>query len=139
MLVANDAATGIRNLSVSTTGGVSNSVPLEVRPRSGSFTISNMRVADLLSGFRLTDFYVDVDFNDPSGSAASQLSFVLRIPSYVTVSGSTSSTGVAAGARSGTFRLRFTIPYENVFRLGTVQLNLVNGQGHRSNTLEGVF
>ncbi len=73
LYIGNDASPSDRMVTVTTSAGQSNAIPLTIRPRSGNFTISNLR-ATSPAGANGT-FSLTVDFNDPSGSAANGVNY----------------------------------------------------------------
>ena len=132
---ANDAIPGQRMVTATTSSGRSNEVPLTISPKSGNFSISNLRVSSPTGN---GSFSVTVDFNDPSRAAAGGVNYVIHLPDLGFASTSATLQGVVSGQGSGTIRLDLSAG-RNISRVGSVKVNLINSQGHRSNTLEGVF
>jgi uncharacterized protein (TIGR03437 family) len=134
--IANDATSGQRLVTAATSAGRTNALPLTINPRSGNFTISNLRVSS--SGGVDGSFSVTVDFNDPSGASAGGINYVVYVPDLGFAAVSARPQGVVSGQRSGSIRLDLNAA-GRISRVGLVKVNLVNTQGHRSNTLEGTF
>jgi hypothetical protein len=133
--IANDAQPGKRQVTVTTAGLQSNALPFTILPRSGNFTISNLRVTTPSGD---GSFSLTVDFNDPSGAAGGGVNYIVNVPDLGFTAVSASPQGVVTGRTSGSIRLDLSAG-RSVSRVGAVQVNLVNPAGHRSNTLEGVF
>ena len=138
LLVNDDAVPGTRSLTVVTTAGRTNTLEFEVKPKSGAFAVSNLRIGNVQETGPTTILPITMDFSDPSGGAHT-LTFAVYVSGSGFFQGTISGTGANSGQRSGTLRFDLILPGRNLVRFGASEFNFVNASGHRSNRLRAAF
>jgi uncharacterized protein (TIGR03437 family) len=152
LFVEVNAVPGPRTVTVTNSFG-SATATFTVQPRSGVFTISNLRAGPATISGRVYKLPVSVDFNDSSGAASSAgLSMLLvvtfptgPISSIIEQNNAVKPGGVTTGQTQGTMTFIFdlyavpgTTPLPPPPK-GTITVNFINSRGDATNSLAGTF
>lgn len=128
----------------SPTAGRSNGLPFTIPPRSGNFSITNLRAGPTTLIGRDFSITLTLDYTDPSGAASSgNFNYVLELPFLGQNGVGLQPRGVTPGRTSGTMQLDFVsrnLP--STLRIptsGTVAITLTNNRGDTSNRLSATY